>query len=288
MNATAIDDAATLAVLNRTDTDSGFPSFCALLIIIILDRWMIHTKDFRSLVTLMVYCDCLAEILVWIAPMWASASLCQTTWLYWASDMIFSFKDMFKFGFIAWRATLISCPRMRHARIVQITFAAAGLSLLLYHAYIWTSYNLSGDCSGHASASGSAIALILLYGYWFLVEAAAAAAMIYTLRRAATLESRAKISAEENFAAKVMRKEAWRICWSTVLGSVVCGCAVAEFVNHRKYLYLKGSVFTISQFMLVLTLINQNEGASGGLNRNETLKCPSMVSRGRATSEGYA
>ncbi|KAI9204920.1 uncharacterized protein BJ171DRAFT_474743 [Polychytrium aggregatum] len=302
MNVTDPNLAATLNVLSQTENYGGFPSFCSLIIIIILDRYKIKFNDFKFLVTLMVYFDCVGLLVNWATPMWATATICQSTWLNWVGDMIYSGKDTlwmfdrdgvasrqfgsfvlgeeylmdaFRCGFIAWKALLISQPHMTPKLVSRLTITVMILSFLLYQTFIWTTYSFSGQYQARdepsmsaaltmeqdwITAMGSAISLVILYMYWFSIEVSSAIAMVYTLRMGVKIELLAHGTEENRFVARVLYKETWRICWATLLESTVSGCAIAELVNQRKYLYLKGCLFTLSQFMLVLTMIDSPGG----------------------------
>ncbi|KAI9207768.1 uncharacterized protein BJ171DRAFT_596210 [Polychytrium aggregatum] len=246
-----------LAVLSDTENYGGYPTFCALLVIIVLGKWKVR-HDYKSLIPVMVYFDATGLFLNWITPFFVDMTVCQSNWMWLAGDLLFVIKDGLRCGYLIWKTVAVTgyIPR----QYIHVTvWTAILISFALYHAFIWTSYNFVGDCQGLSHPQAFQVVQIVLYLYWLSIDAFTATCMITFLRGHIKKMSTIKVSqkaGKQTMIARVLSREIWRICWAALLGTITSSCAIAEFVLQTKVLYLRGSIMCISHFILVLSVVD--------------------------------
>ncbi|KAI8609555.1 hypothetical protein BC830DRAFT_1222193 [Chytriomyces sp. MP71] len=241
---------AAVQTVNRLNHGMGLVSFASILVMLHLDS---YTFDWHphSWVRIMVYLDALAFFIMYQADVVADVAGCQEfTYIRLWSDIIWSFKDYFKMGYIAYRALTI----LGSKRTYPIYWAAFG-SLALYWFYIYDAYTFILRAGNHTcSLEGmNETPLVLLYSYWTLVEIGVSAMVV---QKMAKVQQKVK---QANFAVETYQrfkfKEEIRLLVACLgMGAVTAISIIDSFSGgiSRRDIKVTRIVFVYAQLLLLL------------------------------------
>ncbi|KAI9207709.1 uncharacterized protein BJ171DRAFT_280220 [Polychytrium aggregatum] len=179
-----------------------------------------------------------------------------------------------KMAYLIWKWATVTKPFPEPYRHIA-TISAGLCSLVLYQMYLWPFYNLwTPDCTGTDMVMPADAILISLYSLWLLIELITATGLALFLWEhvvqmkkilAVSASGCAELQKDRQELTHTLKQEVFRVIWSAVIGLVVCAAAVIETITKKKVLYLRGTFFTIGQFILVSSLMDTGESSTPSL-----------------------
>ncbi|KAJ3297215.1 hypothetical protein HK104_000732 [Borealophlyctis nickersoniae] len=247
-----------LRFFNDLSQFAGTVAFATVMVMLCLDQYKAAFR-LKHTARWMVYFDVLAWIVAYAGLMVKNdLSPCQQTYFWFAADLIWAFKDGFKYTYIVYRCTRISGSTDRRPSIA--TFV---ISVALYFLYMARSYNFSGDCST-ANTSGHVTinwAVILLYGVWMLIDIVASVIMIrkltHVVRDVAYLPGRMAV-----YTTMIIREEA-RLLLATLAMGIVTILATINVFNPGATAPLSAITFVYVQLLLYMNSIKIQPPSAG-------------------------
>ncbi|ORZ30793.1 hypothetical protein BCR44DRAFT_1443841 [Catenaria anguillulae PL171] len=174
-----------IAFLANLNAASGLVTFATLVSMLARGNTRIR-RTFHSYIRLMIYLDSVAFLVAFVGQMATdSLTACGGKAFWLVADLFWSFKDAFKYGYLAFRCTRI--VGLKDDKWHFVVHMAFGTSLVLYWFYMLMSYDLSGSCSqaliGNVNFNWS---VLPLYSSWLLMDVIMASAMLYSLGKMVT------------------------------------------------------------------------------------------------------
>ncbi|ORY38332.1 hypothetical protein BCR33DRAFT_788917 [Rhizoclosmatium globosum] len=121
--------------VNQINYSMGMVSFATVLFMLHTDSYQIDWRP-PSWVRIMIYLDALAFFIYYLGGLIQDSGSCQMYyWVLVASEVVWSFKDAFKFGYIVFRGLAI----VGNKRIYPFLITPL-ISLALYWHYIYVVY----------------------------------------------------------------------------------------------------------------------------------------------------
>ncbi|KAI9209382.1 uncharacterized protein BJ171DRAFT_116618 [Polychytrium aggregatum] len=246
--------------MQSLDGVAGVVSITSLCTIIFLNSWRI-SFNYRSLLRLMVYTDCVA----WVFDFLSLTYLPDTCpgWTFQVlSNVVWCIKDTFKFTYIVWRTIYtFSATRQDIDPIwVHIGSMGAGIvSFVLYAVFMAFYYSGFRQCTAVDEESAQ-IPLLVLYVYWLMVDVVCTLSIIWTVYRIAYPKTMGQHKSQmqhlRNSLMKSITRELKRLVITAGLGSFICGAKLYEiFHSGPPILNIKNTLFTLSQHVLVLSVL---------------------------------
>ncbi|KAJ3396356.1 hypothetical protein HDU80_009987 [Chytriomyces hyalinus] len=255
---------AAVTTLNTLNYSMGVVAFSSVLFMLHMDAYTVDSHP-RSWVRWMVYLDALAFFVLYQADLVRDVSTCSMhTSIYMAADIVWSFKDFFKFGYLVYRGLAIVGSK----RVYPIYWTAAG-SLVLYWIYIACAYGHalgSTDCTLDGFNDNS---LIALYLYWTLVEVVVSAMVV---RKMSKVQRKVRMA---NFAVETYDrfkfKEEVRLLIACIGMGMVTSVTIVDSLAgfDRRDLALTRFVFVYMQLLLLLGSASGDLRESGGESEGE-------------------
>ncbi|KAI8607231.1 hypothetical protein BC830DRAFT_1159271 [Chytriomyces sp. MP71] len=250
---------STIRWFDTINDSMGMVTFGTVIMMFSNDIWQLDFTP-RTWVRWMIYFDALAFLIEYIGT--CANDLIPSCWQqnsYWlASDLIWSFKDAAKYGYITYKATTLSGYKTRVP-----CYSVAIISLILYWVLCIQSYGFTPPkCS---SAFKSPIPRIVLYLYWTCVDVCASLMVVRKMAEGTR-------GAEGAFAAVIrvvqMREEA-RLLVASVGMSAVSALSIAGALDETLVtLNIWRMVFVYVQLLLVLgsqKVVVGNDGSSSAV-----------------------
>eukprot|EP00121_Abeoforma_whisleri_P017201 Awhi_evm3s15767 len=211
------DQSSFYTFIKACNITSGLVAYATLIVMLNNGDIRISKKIHpRFFIRLMVYFDCVAFLFFYISFM-ASDGLdtCGVSAFLFLAEFTWAFKDAFKFGYIAWRASAIA--ELRKAKLISYVVALG--SLLLYGFYMIMNYSFSGECDNPiiSRISDSNWPAIVLYLYWFMVDVVSGGLLLHKLFSAQKATTSIFTNQTRSKYRQLIKKEAIRL-GITVIG----------------------------------------------------------------------
>ncbi|KAJ3234575.1 hypothetical protein HDU78_005752 [Chytriomyces hyalinus] len=201
----------------------------------------------RTWVRWMIYLDALAFTIIYAGT--CANDLLPDCWQRnsygLAADLIWSFKDAGKYGYIAYKALSIGGYHMRWP-----CYAVAGLSLLLYWLLCYQAYGFSmPGCPGQFHSD---VPRVVLYGYWTLVDVVATVVVVAKMR--SVIVNSSAVGNQDSTVYKIikMREEIRLLVASVGMLSVTVLSIVGAIDPTVTTLNIWRMVFVYVQLLLVM------------------------------------
>ncbi|KAJ3092984.1 hypothetical protein HK100_006798, partial [Physocladia obscura] len=161
---------------DSTNNAMGMVSFATVIMMFSNGIWQLDFTP-RTWVRWMVYFDALAFLIEYIGT--CSNDLMPECWkqnAYWlGADLVWSFKDAFKYGYIAYKALSINGMKQTWPCYLVVV-----ISLLLYWLLCVQAYGFSmPNCPPNFASQGPRVALYL---YWTVVDIVATVMIVIKMR----------------------------------------------------------------------------------------------------------
>ncbi|KAI9346490.1 hypothetical protein BDR26DRAFT_916453 [Obelidium mucronatum] len=248
---------------SETNAAMGMVSFSTVLVMFSSNIWQLDRTP-RTWIRWMAYFDALAYLIVYVGT--SLNELMPECWKqnsYWlAADLVWSFKDAFKYGYISYKALSICGFKARWP-----CYATMIGSLLLYWLLCVQAYGFTApDCHGTFKSQGPRVALYL---YWTLVDVVASAMILHKM---SSIVSNSKEVNTDNKVYYVIkfREEIRLLAVSVGMFAVTIVCIHHALNPEAEYLNIWSIVFVYCQVLLVMgsqkVVVGDGQavGASGG------------------------
>ncbi|KAI9202368.1 uncharacterized protein BJ171DRAFT_584274 [Polychytrium aggregatum] len=259
----------------------GLITFTSVLTVVILDQWKIKFEP-KYLLQAMLYSDALAFCFFYAGVgLGNTLSPCSQTYLGFISDLVWAAKDGFKNAYLVWKVLKVVSKFSKNLQLLM--YSATGIvSFFLYILYMTQAYVLTGTCQGNGTVSIT-WTLILLYLYWFAVDFSVSVVFLWFL--SSHVASSRLLSGRPSTAtaagtkgtptalSRVLRRETFRVAFSTGLGFIVCILVVIQFITGLTIVYINGIIFTMAQHILILSTVNNkfsDEDSSATSSQGQT------------------
>ncbi|KAJ3296725.1 hypothetical protein HK104_001286 [Borealophlyctis nickersoniae] len=194
---------------------AGTVTFATVIVMLCIGQYK-PKFDLRSSAKWMVYFDVFAFVIAYTGLVLADRlDTCGSMYFWFAADIIWCFKDGFKYTFIVYRCTRISGSLNRLPS--YLTF---GISIALYFLYMSQVYNFHACATNHSGHVANHWATILLYSVWMVIDIVASVVMIRKLTQVVSSDVTAFPSRMELYKKIVFREEA-RLLVATVAMGIV-------------------------------------------------------------------
>ncbi|KAJ3022444.1 UNVERIFIED_CONTAM: hypothetical protein HDU68_009146 [Siphonaria sp. JEL0065] len=244
----ALPSSSSVDKINQLNFSMGTVSFATVVFMLHSNSYTISLHP-RTWVRSMIYLDSLGFFIYYLAEFIQDSASCkQYTLMQMMADVVWSFKDAFKFGYIVYRGLAISGSKRNWPYIYT-----ALISLILYWYFIYLTYIpmlQSPNCQATAATNPK----IILYSYWSLIEIGISLVIVIKMS-IAQQRVRAANFAVETYS-RYKQKEEMRLLIACVgMGTVT----MLEVVDHfrgsnvwQKEVYITRIVFVYLQLMLLL------------------------------------
>ncbi|KAJ3072209.1 hypothetical protein HDU98_004051 [Podochytrium sp. JEL0797] len=249
---------------NETNNSMGMVTFATVIMMFANNIWQLDTTP-KTWVRWMVYFDAVAFLIAYIGT--CVSDLTPACWQQnafgLAADLVWSFKDAFKYGYIAYKAISICGIKVRwpcHATVV--------VSLILYWLLCIQAYGFSmPDCPGQFKSQGPRIALYL---YWTLVDVVASAMIVWKMTKVVANSKGA--NADTTIYYMIKFREELRLLVASVGMLAVTVLSIAHAVNPDfNALNIWRIVFVYVQLLLVM---GSQKVVAGASSRQSTSQQP--------------
>ncbi|KAI9327088.1 hypothetical protein BDR26DRAFT_102689 [Obelidium mucronatum] len=168
---------STQSWFNSTNDAMGMVTFATIVMMFSNNIWQLDYTP-RTWVRWMIYFDAVAFLIAYVGT--CANDLMPECWkqnAYWlAADIVWSFKDGFKYGYIAYKSLSICGYKTRWP-----CYATVVISLLLYWLLLIQAYGFSmPNCPGQFKSQAPRVTLYL---FWTLVDVVASVMIVNKMRQ---------------------------------------------------------------------------------------------------------
>ncbi|KAJ3262697.1 hypothetical protein HK104_006731 [Borealophlyctis nickersoniae] len=228
---------------------AGSVAFATVIVMFCLGQWQVKF-DLKYSARWMIYFDVAAWVVAYTGLVVADKlSSCGVMGFWFVADLVWNFKDGFKYTYIVYR-----CTRILGSTDRRPSYATFIISIALYFLYMGESYKFTGTCTesnlGHVSFNWT---VVLLYGVWMLIDLIASVIMIRKLTSVvgavASLPSRMEV-----YRRMVIREEA-RLLMATFAMCVVTVLSIVNVVKKGATAPISAITFVYVQLLLYMSSI---------------------------------
>ncbi|KAJ3079524.1 hypothetical protein HDU99_010677 [Rhizoclosmatium hyalinum] len=256
----------------------GMVSFATVVMMFANNIWQLDSTP-RTWVRWMIYCDALAFFIAYVGT--CANDLMPECWkqnAYWlAADLVWSFKDAFKYGYIAYKALSICGIKTRWPAYATVVGSLILYWILCYQAYGFT----MPDCPGQFK---SQVPRVILYLYWTVVDVVASAMILWKMSQVVANSKGANADSSVYYIIKFREEIRLLVVAFGMLAVTILSIIHAANPDFNA-LNIWRIVFVYVQLLLVMgsqkvvvgggSSANSQVGSNHSEDKNNTLRAPS-------------